>query len=396
MRKRSKDLTFYFTNVVYDPIPGSEFPTNLTIMLPRGNEAYAMSYILMVNTYDVDFSIYLGKIYNIRRVTTFELAISIRELIKIDLDWNKLIKETQGELAETILDADYPIQLSRKSSQKIKKSILEENSETLNEFYFNFNRLISNSNNPLFPQFIDAFIFAFNLFGIDAKSMNVISEEQIIDFDLEKIFRNLSIGRTIDGFYFFERDYSQRFLTVKAIHNRPISECSGIELVYNIEAEQRSIFVRYEYADDSTNKLFIDYKTRDYPLIEFFPDIKECSNFKASRREEMRICNCSTYIKLCSREIKYYRYQPYGFYYPVCIWSNFCADNSKEISYNDEPKISNHLFIELIKSKLIGSDLIQSERINNYMQKNGDISRLRLIFTETSSKPVCFMGSTNS
>jgi hypothetical protein len=90
MRKRSKDLMFYFVTVEYDPIPESGFPTTLTIALPKDHYTYTMSYIIVVNTFDCDNSVYLGKIYNIRRVTTFESAISIRELIKIDLDWEEL------------------------------------------------------------------------------------------------------------------------------------------------------------------------------------------------------------------------------------------------------------------------------------------------------------------
>lgn len=52
------------------------------------------------------------------------------------------------------------------------------------------------------------------------------------------------------------------------------------------------------------------------------------------------------------------------------------------IDYNDEPKISNKLFKDLVNSSLIGTRKKEAKLINEKLLKELSTERLTLIFTE--------------
>ncbi len=377
--KKAKELRFYFTNVSYEVQEWRKFPKNLTIALPRNSRGYRGSYIIIANNYDEE-SIYIGKVYNVRQITTFDQAISIREITKIKLDLEKLLN-TNGNFARDISITDYPVLLDKNISYYIMDEILTSNKGTICDSYFSFERIISNGENPLFTEFVDSFILALNIFGFDNKHMPVVNEKQILNYNLNTIFPN--IRKSINGDYFFE--YLDERLTIKAIHSLPISECFGIDLIYYFNDEGRAIFIRYECLDNSKNKLTdtsIDYVCKHIPIAKSIPDIAECYNFKVTSQQELRICKCPIYIKLCSRQIKDHRYIPSGVYYPICVW-NYLYKNNKYMSFDSYPKISHNQFLELIGSRLIGSNLIQYEQIENYLSRNNEDKRLKLIFIQS-------------
>lgn len=386
MRSKVKELRFYFINIIYEVRGGLEFPTNLTIALPRDHWASIGSYIIIVNNYDGE-EVYLGKIYNVRRVTTFDSSISIREIIKIELNWENIIRGTQGELARKIISSEYPVLLKTSTSNKIKNAIIKYNKETIRESYFNFKRIVSEKDNPLLTQFVDAFILALSIFGVSSKHMPVVHEEQILNYDLSAIFKEAlsyaPICRINDDEYIF--NFYNKSLIIKAFHSRQISDCIGIDLIYNFEKEGRTIFIRYECLGSLKNKsLEVDdiYVSEIIQISNAISDIAECYNFKATDLDELRVCKCPIYIKLCSRQIKDYKYAPSGFYYPICVWSRLCQ-NKAEISFDDNPKLSKHQFLELVQLKLIGSSLNQSKQLMDYLIKNTSDQRLKLIFIET-------------
>ena len=209
-----------------------------------------------------------------------------------------------------------------------------------------------------------------------------MTEEQILDFDLDNIFPE-PLGQTPDGKRIFIDN--GKLLYIQKVHRTAIEKCLGVDLIYNFIDEHRLLFIQYKCLTDE-NKF---YKSSDkhFPeelkRMKSIPGISDCNNFTVKRKENLRLCGCPVFIKLSAREIKGRRKTPYSFYYPICIWDFIYSSKYKKyITLDDQPRISNEHFIDLVKAGLLGSLPNQSKDINYYLIENSKDDRLKLIFGE--------------
>ena len=227
---------------------------------------------------------------------------------------------------------------------------------------------------------------AFNLFGFDPKDIPPLTEEQILDFDIDTMFPD-KVSRTPNGIHFFYNN--GKILYLHKVHNTLIERCLGVDLIYNFIDEHRMIFIQYKCTDEN-KKFYIssDSHFRDIQMdkMKSIPEVNECYNFKAESREDLRICKCPVFIKLCHREIKEQRTAPYGFYYSICIWNYIYYAAKTFITLDDTPRLSNEQFLKLVKDGLIGSTSTQSKIIESYLIEKAEDKRLKLIFTEIKDK----------
>lgn len=384
----SSGLSFFINDEPDEESLSELLPEKFTFALPSKIEVTKLSFLLIKNS--ADEHVYIGKIFNKRRVTTFDNSLSIREVKRLyGIDLDKLIIETQGEAAaKRILESRYPVELHKNSGERIRDAILATNREVIDDNYFTFNRLTGSYYSDVIPQTVDSFNVAFSIFGIDPRDIPPLREEQILDFDIDSVFPQQSF-RTPDGKHYFE--HAGKRLYIQKVHNTPIEKCLGVDLIYNFMDEQRVVFIQYKCLNDGNDKKFYKSADRHFPeelkKMKAIPGVGNCYNFKADRREVLRICGCPVYVKLCAREIKGKRLTPYGFYYPICIWDYiYSSGTDKYITLNDEPRISNDQFIELVKAGLFGSTPSQSQAISAHLVGEAKDERLKLVFIESKQE----------
>jgi hypothetical protein len=183
--------------------------------------------------------------------------------------------------------------------------------------------------------------------------------------------------------------HNNKELYIHKVHRTPIEKCLGVDLIYNFLNEQRLLFIQYKCL--TNEKKFYKSSDRHFPdelkRMKEIPGVNDCKNFQANKREDLRICGCPVFIKLCAREIKGRRKTPYSFYYPICIWDYiYSIDKNKFITLEDEPKITNEHFNDLAKSGLLGSLPNQSKIISDHLIDGSKDERLKLIFEEWTPK----------
>ena len=138
----SSEPSFFINNEPDEASSSELLPEKFTFALPCEIEVTKLSFLLIKKS--ADKHVYIGKIFNKRRVTTFDNSFSIREVQRLyGIDLDKLIIETQGEAAaKWILESRYPVELHKNSSERIRDAILATtNREVIGDNYFTFNRL---------------------------------------------------------------------------------------------------------------------------------------------------------------------------------------------------------------------------------------------------------------
>jgi hypothetical protein len=382
-------MKFYFWNMKYkfeisedywDELDNSGIRKNITFALSKYIELTQLSFLIFRIRKNSD--VYIGKVFNKRRVTTFENAITLREIINLGkLNLAELINNThRQDKARKILESTDPVCLSIAKSNEIQRALQQTN--LVNDQYFKFDLLVGDYPD-LIPQSIDAINTALSIFGLNPNDFPRLNEEQILDFDFNSIFPE-PLERTVDGKLFFEHNNKRLYL--QKVHRTPIEKCLGVDLIYNFIDDQRLIFIQYKCL--TNEKKFYKSGDKHFPeelqRMKKIPGISDCQNFAVHKRENLRLCGCPVYIKLSAREIKGRRKTPYSFYYPICIWDFIYS--SKELPYltlDDQPRITNEHFNELVKAGLLGSLPNQSKDINYYLIENSKDERLKLIFEES-------------
>jgi hypothetical protein len=385
-------MNFYFFKMRYqfkdiesnrNQVDDSGIPRYFTLALSKDVKITKLSFIIFRMPEAKD--IFIGKVYNKRRVTTFQNSITIRDIInlgKIDLD-ELIIRIHHQPKAKRILEASEPLKLNPERSDEIYQALLRTNLVT--ESYFKFD-LLEGNHSDLIPQTIDAVNSGLSIFGVDTTDIPPLTEEQILDFDFNNFFSE-SLGQTLDGKLFFR--HNNKILYMQKVHRTPIERCLGVDLIYNFIDEQRLVFIQYKCL--TNEKKFYKSSDSHFPdellRMKSIPGISECKNFNVDKRENLRLCGCPVYIKLNAREIKGRRKIPYGFYYPICIWDSlYSRQNKKYITLDDQPRITNEQFVELVKAGLLGSLPNQSKVIDSYLIKKSNDSRLKLIFEESKEE----------
>lgn len=387
-------MTFYFFTTDFPKDPYSieeEFDLSekakFTFGLRGDVDVTKLSFLLM--RHGDDHSAYIGKIYDKRRVTTFDNSFSVREVIKLHgPDLERLIVDTQGtRRAKSILASRYPVRLQ--NAEQVKIAILENNHGMIGNNYFDFDRLVGGRYSDVIPQFTDAFGMSLSIFGLDPRDIPPLREEQILDFEIEGMFPN-QLGRTPDGKRYFE--HAGKRLYIQKVHNTTIERCLGVDVIYNFVDEERAVFIQYKCFNDGKKqdgKKYYRSKDHHFPKelerMRSIPGVRSCHNFGADNRSDLRICGCPVFVKLCSREIKGKRVMPYGFYYPICIWDHiYSTPKNNSITFDDKPRITNDQFKELVESGLLGSVPQQTRAISTHLVNESGDERLKLIFTESS------------
>jgi hypothetical protein len=323
----------------------------------------------------------LAKIKRKDKITTFDYRISCRNVREIKFSLQEVLellnlkKGRFGDINKIVSVAE------EVSKFKKLKEYLEQNNADLDKYFKAENRHYSENSPETGIQAIDAFATALDIFGLNRHNYTKLTEEQIMDWEIEKM--SPLMGSTPDGKHFLE--FNSRRLYIQKVHNTPIERCLGVDLIYNFFDEHRVVFIQYKCFNHDNKKYYKSKDTNSEPEIQRMSDfdfIKNCWNFSADDLENLRICNCPFFIKLCSREISASREEPYGYYYTVCVWDRLNKQEKSFINYDDEPKISNRLFKDLVHSGLIGTIKKEAKLINEKLLKHLNDDRLLLIFTE--------------
>lgn len=358
-----------------------ELVARFTFALPEDVHIKKQSFLIMWGPSHGD--VFIGKVYERRKITTFDNSFSVREVRKIKLDLGRWIGDIHSESTRGALASAQPVELPKEWSEEIRDAILAANVGELDEHYFDFDHLVGGQYSDVIPQVIDSFNVAFSIFGFDPRDIPPLREEQILDFDIDTSFPG-KVFRLPDGRHYF--DFQGKRLYLHKVHNTPIETCLGVDLIYNFVDERRMVFVQYKCPNDEEGKKY--YKSRDRHFVDeltrmkAIPGVGSCNNF-AGNRESLRLCGCPVYVKLCAREIKGKRLAPYGFYYPVCVWDCIYHVNETYITLDDQPRISNDQFLDLVRSGLLGSTSVQSDAISTHLVTEANDERLKLVFTES-------------
>jgi hypothetical protein len=384
-------LRFYYYNAAFESVAHQHFdpldddsppvlPERFTFALPAAVELIRRSYLLFRN---FDGNLYLGKVYDKRRLTTFENVYTIRQALRLFVTPETLLAPFFGNKLDSVLKSTVPMKLPERFGPQMRDALITAAPSRLQDDYFKFDWLVGGQYSDLVPQAIDSFSVAFSLFGLDPRDIPPLTEEQILDFDVERMFSN-QINRLPDGRHFFQ--HQGKVLYLHKVHNTRIERCIGVDLIYNFLEERRLVFVQYKCLNDETGKKFYKSNDKHFPTelakMKEIPGVNICPNFMTRERSELRICRCPVYVKLCRREIQGKRMAPYGFYYSICAWDHIYTEDAASVTLDDQPHITNEQFLELTKSGLFGSTPNQSDEISKHLVDQAQDERLKLVFTE--------------
>ena len=356
----------------------------ITFSLPAYNLIKKKSFILIYFPHIK--RMHIGKIYNVRKTTTYDINLTVREIVKISLsleDIEKCIKDLSifpGDIKNYEV-----LYIPGDCSECLKKKILSKNDEILTNDYFKFYDQVSHRNPYIYAQIIDGLKLGFDLSGIGSREIPPLTEEQVLDFEINEIFKG-KIKSTPDGLHFFQK--GGQLLYIQKVHNTRLEKCLGVDLIYNYYTQGRVLFIQYKcfnYKDKYYKSKDIHFR-KELEKLKAIPQVKKCYNFRSTKRDNLRICRCPVFIKLCSREIEKLKSKPKGYYYPICIWDFIYSENEAYITFQDEPKITNQLFLFLARKKLIGTTYDQIKEINQHILNLTDDRRLKLIFTESRQR----------
>ena len=354
----------------------------ITFTVPKVTKATRYNFILIYYPYIPKF--HIGKIYNTRNITTVDIGLTVNEIVEINLDVVEIQDNVKRGFIREIQEKTF-IKFNDSQGRKLKNLILQLNMDKITLDYFTFRNL----NNPyapeIFPQMVDSLNSALRIFRTGTREFHNLTEDQIMTWDLKTMFKD-KIHETPDGLHFFRQ--GERNLYVHKVHSTIIESCLGVDMIYNYYDEKRLIFIQYKCLNYE-NSLF--YKSMDkkhkkqIERMKKISGISDCYNYLIRYNENLRICKCPVYIKLCSRNIDINKTKPYGVYFPICIWEFFYQDTEKvSITLRDEPRISNSQFVELANKRLIGTIPLQSQEVADLLHKNAKDDTLTLIFNETN------------
>jgi len=371
--KRKFELPYYLSG---GGLPDRfTFATHQTKLPPQGS-------LLIIEDLNEN-KFYLARIKSKGKITTFEHRISCVDAVGIKFllsEVLELLNLKKGRFTDT---GNILLVVEKNPKFNKLKEYLEQKNGNLDKYFKEkkqqFNKIFFGTE----IQAIDAFATAFDIFGLAQRDYTNLTEEQIMDWEIEQMSPFLS--STPDGKHFIEANNKR--LYIQKVHNTPIEKCLGVDLIYNFVDEQRVIFIQYKCFNYEDKKY---YRSKDSNFEQelkkmvSFKFVKSCQNFSLNNLKSLRICDCPFFIKLCSRDIPKNREKPYGFYYTVCVWDRLNSQGKAYIDYDDEPKISNKLFKGLVNSGLIGTIKEESKLINEKLIKEFNNERLTLIFTEKS------------
>jgi len=370
-------LKFYFLKKQFE-IPyywGVVFPERFTFAISQEKLPPKGSFIIINDLTDSLF--YLAKVKNKGKITTFDHRISCVETKNVKLLLEDVIKTLNLKGSRFKQEGEICLITDREEKvKKLKNYLIDKNPSLKN--YFNIKSKAKNLEMlDLSVESRDAFSTAFELFKLPPRYVN-LTEEQILDWEFNSMPDIMK--KTPDGKYFL--DFNNRKLIIQKVHNTPIERCLGVDMIYHFCEEDRLIFIQYKCFNHK-NKGF--YKSRDKHLpVEIKKMLsfsEKCKNHGLSSCDQLRICDCPFFIKLCSREVPSQREKPYGFYYSVCSWDKM-MEHKTSINFDDEPKISNTLFESLIDGKLIGTRRIHARKILKKLRNSVPDGRLLLVFSE--------------
>ena len=362
-----------------DYIYGDIFPDRFTFATTQNRLPPQGSLLIIEDLNENKF--YLARIKSKGKITTFEHRISCVDVRQIEFSLPEVVALLHLKKGRFTEAGNIILVVEKNPKFKKLKDYLEEKNDNLDKYFKEKKQQFNKINLETGIQAIDAFATAFDIFGLAQRDYTNLTEEQIMDWEIEQMSPFLS--STPDGKHFIETNNKR--LYIQKVHNTPIEKCLGVDLIYNFVDEQRVIFIQYKCFNYEDKKY---YRSKDSNFkqelkrMESFEFIKNCQNFGSSDLKSLRICGCPFFIKLCSRTIPNHREEPYGFYYTVCVWDGLNSQAKTYTDYGDEPKISNQLFKELVHSGLIGTTKENAKLINEKLLKEFNNERLTLIFSE--------------
>jgi hypothetical protein len=360
----------------------ADFPERFTFAINQEKLPPHGSYLIIEKLGNFETpKFYITKIKRKDKITTFDHRIScvdVREITFSLSDVIKLLNLKQDRFSKSEI-----ILLLADKKPKLNNLIgyIEKNNVDLKGYFNKKERKPVRLTVETSIQAIDAFATAFDVFGLNRHSYTRLTEEQIMDWEVEKLSPFMSSDP--DGKHYLEM--GDRRLYIQKVHNTAIERCLGVDLIYNFIDEHRIIFIQYKCFNHDDRKY---YKSKDTNLdseikkMTDFDFIKNCRNISTQELRDLRICDCPMFVKLCSREISDKKEEPYGYYYGICVWSRLTKQEKAFIDYEDEPKISNSLFKDLVRAGLIGTIKPEAKILNEKLLRSFGDGRLTLIFTE--------------
>jgi hypothetical protein len=254
-------------------------------------------------------------------------------------------------------------------SEMVKNAIIKSNPTTIDESYFEPNA--RSGVTELDVEFKDAMHTAFGIFGISPPEMPPLSEQQILDFDIATLFADaIPIAISPDGRRCFE--HSGRRLCLHKVDRTPFEHCLGVDLIYNYLEERRLVFIQYKCQRAKGKYYRSQDSSHDSEVqrMQAMPGLGECVNLTVKHIQEMRLCRCPVFIKLCRRDISQTHSIPVGVYFPLCVWKSLITQQPG-ISVGDEPHFNNPQFQDLVTSGLIGTTEDQAGAIQTHLDEVG-------------------------
>lgn len=327
---------------------------------------------------------YVTKIKTKSKITTFDFRISCVDVKEIAFTLSEVVRLLN--LKERRLLKRDVISLIADKAQKTKALIayLKEKNASLSEYFKKKEIITGKISIETGVQTIDAFATALDIFGLNRHSYTNLTEEQIMDWEIEKLSPFLE--STPDGKHYLV--FGDRRLYIQKVHNTPIERCLGVDLIYHFINEHRILFIQYKCFNHDNKKYYVSkdsHSKAEISKMKDFEFIKDCRNLSVTDLSKLRICDCPIFVKLCSREISGKREEPYGFYYAICVWDRFTKQSKAFIDYDDVPKISNDLFNSLAHTGLIGTTVEEAKVVSEKLAKSSN-NRLMLIFSEEKIK----------
>ncbi|MFA5197583.1 MAG: hypothetical protein WC437_04145 [Patescibacteria group bacterium] len=375
---------YFYKRHFYSPdyLYGANFPERFTFATNQEKLPPYGSFLIIEKLEDFGGTkFYITKIKRKDKITTFDHRISCVDVREITFSLPDIIKLLN--LKESRFTKSEIILLIAEKNPKLNNLIEYIKRSNFNlEGYFNKKEL-----KPLrlsietSVQVIDAFATAFDIFGLNRHNYTRLSEEQIMDWEIEKLSPFMSADP--DGKRYLEM--GNKKLYIQKVHNTAIERCLGVDLIYNFIGEHRVIFIQYKCFNHDNKKYYKSKDTNSELEIKRMTDfdfIRNCQNISTQELTDLRICDCPMFVKLCSREISEKKEEPYGYYYAVCVWRFLTKQEKSFIDYDDEPKISNSLFKDLVRAGLIGTIKQEAKLIDDKLLKDFADNRLTLIFTE--------------
>lgn len=228
-----------------------------------------------------------------------------------------------------------------------------------------------------------------------------IYEDDAISHDLHSLPGWEQIAKNITGIVEFKNELDERLVIINA-NRKPLEKALGVDLIYYHRKYQAFTFVQYKIMENQTEKREFYYNPNQNSHND---ELLRMDNFfkllnaepVSSTLIDYRLTDCPIFFKLCKKiELKAEDASIVpGAYISLNHWNILLKDPSiqgpkggLQVGFHNLGKryIGTQLFIELVQKGLLGTNVVASEKVANFIEAAIKIGHSILFAVDDSQK----------